>query len=157
MGSLGKPRFVVLAEWAGGWVCREAKVLTPPSTSWVSGTDIPPRLASAVGRAVRSPDPFFRPQRGWVLRRLGPRCTRIELRHLVKARDMVRVLRAMGSETANIHLGTPGVADLIQADLARRPEGWLADAARRMARAIEADWEEWQEASVAPPAERAAR
>ena len=35
-----------------------------------------------------------------ILRRLAPRCTRIELRHLIKARDTVRVLRAMGSETA---------------------------------------------------------
>src|SRR5438105_4627348 len=32
MGSLGKPRYAALAEWAGGWVAREAKAATPPAT-----------------------------------------------------------------------------------------------------------------------------
>jgi hypothetical protein len=148
--SLGKPRFVVIAEWAGGWVCREAKAITPPATAWVSGTEVPSRLTDAASKAVRSPDPFFRPHRGWVLRRLAPRCTRIELRHLIKARDMSRVLRAMGSEMANVHLGTPGAAEAVLADLAGRPDGWLPDAARRMARAIEADWEQWKTATTVP-------
>jgi hypothetical protein len=152
VGSLGKPRFVVLAEWAGGWVCREAKAVTPPATAWASGAEAPSRIATAAGRAVRSADPFFRPHRNWVLRRLGPRCTRIELCHLAKARDTVRVLRAMGSETANVHLGTPGAAEAILADLARRPDGWLANAARLMGKAINADWKAWQEAHAAQPA-----
>jgi hypothetical protein len=56
----------------------------------------------------------------------------------------------MGAEAANVHLGTPGAADQILADLAQRPGGWLADAARRMARVIEAEWGEWQQ--VTPPA-----
>jgi len=30
MGSLGKPRYVALSKWAGGYVCREAKKITPP-------------------------------------------------------------------------------------------------------------------------------
>ena len=34
MGSLGRPRFVALVEWAGGWVCREAKTAAPqPATA----------------------------------------------------------------------------------------------------------------------------
>ncbi len=33
VGSLGKPRYiVVLAEWAGGWVAREAKALAPAAS-----------------------------------------------------------------------------------------------------------------------------
>jgi hypothetical protein len=156
-GSLGKPRFVVLAEWAGGWVCREAKAVTPPATAWVNGTDVPWRGAAVAGRAVRSPDPCYRAHRGWVVRRLGPRCNRIELKHLARAGgNTVRVLRAMGAETANVHLGSPGAADAILADLAQRPEGWLADTARRMARAIETGWAECQHAT-AELAGRAAR
>ena len=36
MGSLGKPRFVALAEWKGGWVARKAKAVTPPATAWMN-------------------------------------------------------------------------------------------------------------------------
>ena len=32
MGSLGRPRFVALAVWQGGRVCREAKATAPPAT-----------------------------------------------------------------------------------------------------------------------------
>src|SRR5262249_47994169 len=34
VGSLGKPRYVAMADFCGGWVAREAKALTPPATAW---------------------------------------------------------------------------------------------------------------------------
>jgi hypothetical protein len=45
----------------------------------------------------------------------------------------------MGWETANIHLGTlkPRV---LQTDLAKRPPGWLLAAARKMEKAVLADF-----------------
>jgi hypothetical protein len=144
MGSLGKPRFVALVEWAGGWVCREAKAVTPPATAWVSGTTGGPgsRAAEAVTRAVRCPDPFYRFGPEWVARRLGPHCSRIELKHL-RGADVERVLHGMGAEVANVHAGTPGAAADILRDLSRRPDDRLKRAARAMSEAIEADWQAW--------------
>src|SRR5262245_18619107 len=107
MGSLGKPRYVALAEWGGGLVAREVKAATPPATAWHGerGRE-PPLMAEVVRKAVRCPDPFYRLIPGWVVRRLGPRCSRLELAHLKQVADADRVLRAMGAETANVHLGT---------------------------------------------------
>ncbi len=143
VGSLGRARFVALAQWAGGSVCREAKAAAPPATAWAAGTSAPNQAAAAAGRAIRAADPFYRPGAGWVARRLAPRSSRIELGQLTTA-DAGRVLDAMGAETANVHLGTPEVAAAILADLAARPAGWLADAARSLSRPLEADWLAWR-------------
>ncbi|HVU53073.1 MAG TPA: DUF2252 family protein, partial [Polyangia bacterium] len=37
MGSLGRPRYVALAEWRGGGVAREAKATAPSAWTWASG------------------------------------------------------------------------------------------------------------------------
>jgi hypothetical protein len=50
------------------------------------------------------------------------------------------LLHAMGSEAANVHLGTKGRATRILNDLKKRKSNWLRDAAARMARAVEKDW-----------------
>ena len=145
MGSLGKPRYVALARWNGSWAAREAKAMTPPATAWADGrTDAASLAAEAVGRAVRCPDPCYKPAAGWVLRRLGPRCSRIDLAHLRHHGDVPRLLRAMGAETANVHLGTAGAADAVLKDLDRRSDGWLADAARSLGRLVGRDWEAWR-------------
>jgi hypothetical protein len=49
----------------------------------------------------------------------------------------------MGWETANIHLGSRKPRVLL-ADLKERPRGWLYEAARKMEKAVLADWLEWQ-------------
>jgi len=145
LGSLGRPRYLALAEWAGGWLAREAKASAPPATAWAAGrSGAASFAAAAVRRAIRCPDPFYRVDPGWVVRRLGPRCSRIELDHLARARDLDRVLRAMGAETANVHLGTPDVAAAIRADLARRPDGWLEGLARELFERVERDWNRWR-------------
>ncbi len=146
VGSLGRPRFVVLAEWRGGWVCREAKATAPPATAWGLGTSATCRTSRAAAAAIRSPDPFYRQTGGWVVRRLAPRASRIVLDLLTDV-DVGRLLTAMGAELANVHLGTPLASDTIVADLDRRPDGWLRTAAKHFADGIEADREEWLEAN----------
>ncbi len=143
MGSLGRPRYVAMAEWAGGWVCREAKATAPPATAWASGVNTACRTAEVAGRVVRAPDPFYRPGARWVVRRLAPRSCRIELGQL-KAADVGRLLTAMGAEVGNVHLGTPTAAATVLADLDHRPEGWLTEAAKSFADLIEQDWAEWR-------------
>lgn len=144
MGSLGKPRYVALVDRCGGYVCREAKRIAPAATVWLAnGPTNVSRLAEAAGRATRSPDPFYRAENGWVVRRLAPRCSRIELDRLAKT-DTRRVLTAMGAETANVHVGTPAAAAAILADLKVRPAGWLDAAAHTMANATNQDWRAWR-------------
>lgn len=143
VGSLGKARYVALAQWGGGWVARDAKAVTPPATAWAAGDDRPSRMAEAVKGAKRCPDPFYRAGPAWVARRLGPRCSRVELAGLGTAADVTELLRAMGAEAANVHLGDRG-AGAILADLVTRPAGWLADAAKAMEDAVAADWAAWR-------------
>jgi hypothetical protein len=146
MGSLGKPRFVALVESAESWIAREVKAITPPATAWALevADPKPPRIAKVISRATRCADPFYHPANGWIARRLGPRCRKIELGVLSSTSEALVVLYAMGAETANIHLGTPGSAESILEDLDRRPDDWLFDGARRMAEVIEQDWRAWR-------------
>jgi hypothetical protein len=48
----------------------------------------------------------------------------------------------MGFETANVHMGTPKARNAILADLKKRPGGWLLAAARKMEKAVIADFKE---------------
>jgi hypothetical protein len=141
LGSLGRQRYVALAEWRGGSVAREAKALAPSACVWAErgeGT-APIHYQEVVDRAVRCPDPFVRLQKRWIVRRLAPDCSRIELAALPKERDELRLLQAMGWETANVHLGS-AKARVLAADLKKRQAGWLLSAARRMQKAVSADF-----------------
>ena len=144
VGSLGKQRYVVLAEWAGGWIAREAKIVAPPATAWAGNSTTPSRMAEIATSAKRAADPFYRPGPLWVTRRLAPRCSRIELSSLSLASDVEVLLRAMGAEAANVHLGSAVAPDTLLEYLTGLPGGWLPDAAKAMAGVIEADWEEWR-------------
>lgn len=143
VGSLGRPRFVALAEWRGGWLCREAKATAPPATAWGLGTGAVCRTGEGVRVAVRSHDPFYRHAGQWVVRRLAPRASRIELDQLEEV-NLNHLLYAMGAEVANLHVGMPATLPAILADLDRRPTGWLFDAARKFSELMESDWRMWR-------------
>ena len=141
LGSLGRERYVALADWCGGSVAREAKALAPSACVWAErgeGT-APIHYQEAIDRAVRCPDPFVHLRKRWIVRRLAPDCSRIELSALPKERDVVHLLEAMGWETANIHLGTAKPRVLLR-DLDKRPAGWLFKAANRMRKAVLEDF-----------------
>jgi uncharacterized protein (DUF2252 family) len=146
VGSLGRPRFTAVAEWRGGKVAREAKALIPSAWWWAHGLE---RSAGVyfneiVRRAVRAHDPFLRTEGKWILRRLSPYCSRIELRQMPRGRDEGKLLWGMGLELANVHLGTPGAATRIRADLRRRKAKWLQQSAQVLAEATVAEWKEWK-------------
>jgi hypothetical protein len=147
LGSLGHIRVVLLGQWQYGYVAREAKELTPSACVWERGKSAAgqrTRYGKILDRAVRVPDPFVRPYDGWLLRRLAPDCSRIELASLPASRDEERLLYSMGWETANIHFGTPRAIPAIKRDLAKRPGNWLHKAAKAMLRATERDWRDWK-------------
>src|SRR5215470_11302474 len=107
MGSLGRPRLVAVAEWRGGLVAREAKSLLPSACVWAEGgSSGRVSYSEIIARAVRVPDPFVKLHGNWIVRRLAPDCSRIELWSLPKKRDESQLLWAMAYETANIHLGS---------------------------------------------------
>lgn len=147
LGSLGHTRVMLLGRWHGCYVAREAKELTPSACVWARGKPAEGQLTrygKILDRAVRVPDPFVRPYDGWLLRRLAPDCSRIELASLPGNRDEERLLYSMGWETANIHFGTPRAVAPIKRDLAKRPGNWLHKAAKAMLRATERDWRGWK-------------
>jgi hypothetical protein len=150
LGSLGHQRFVALAAWRGGSVAREAKVLAKSAYGWATGATRRDKIwyKKILRRAIRCPDPSVEIHGDWLIRRLAPDCSRIELTDLAKRTNEADLLHAMGRETANIHLGS-GAAAAIERDLARRQRDWLVEAATAMAEATIADWKAWKRSKPA--------
>ena len=149
LGSLGKHRYVALGEWDGGPIARECKPITPSAAAWAKDKRRAKSCYSKILRtAVRSADPLFAVHGNWIVRRLAPDCSRIELANLSRVRDDEHLLHAMGWETANIHLGTKGARALIATDLKRRRKPWLHPAAAAMVEATLEDWERWRTKSA---------
>ena len=146
LGSLGRQRFVALADWSGGRIAREAKALLPSACHWACGGKGPAEIMYqvAIDQAVRCPDPFVHLCGHWIVRRLSPYCSRIELSSLPQQREELQLLHAMGFETANIHLGTRTARPAILRDFNRRKRGWLYIAARDMHEMVEHDWKKWK-------------
>jgi uncharacterized protein DUF2252 len=142
VGSLGRPRFVAIAHYGGAPIAREIKARLPSACVWGGARDRSDDERIFEG-AVRVADPFFEIRRRWVVRRLAPDCGRIELTHLPRGHDERRLLHAMGTETANIHLGCASASRVLR-DMGRRSAHWLEADARRMADAILRDWEQWR-------------
>jgi len=144
LGSLGRQRFVALAEWNGSWIAREAKALVPSTCLLISqDRDDRPQYEKIVGQAVRCPDPFLDLRKGWIVRRLAPDCGRVELEMLPKGHDEHKLLEAMGRETANIHLGCKRAVEKIRRDLKERADSWLHAAAKEMVKVTTEDWQSW--------------
>ena len=145
LGSLGRERYVAIARWHGAHVAREAKAIAPSAWHWAAGRKPAPASQSqrCWMRAVRVPDPFLRIDGDWQIRRLAPHSSRIELSALPEKKDEDRLLHAMGAETGNVHRGNAANVAAIVEDLAKRPAGWLFDAAHAVTEAVHADWKAW--------------
>ena len=146
LGSLGQERFVAIADWQGGCIAREAKLMVPSACSWLND-EIKHRQSfyeKAISSAVRSPDPFQVIDGSWLIRRLSPDSNPIDIQTLPKHSDEEMVLNAMGREAANVHLGTRSRTKNILKDLKKRKRGWLEDAAVRMAKILEKDWKRYR-------------
>lgn len=147
LGSLGQQRFVAIASWRGGCIAREAKAMTPSACTWVLGrvAHSQSHYKQAIAHAVRSHDPFQKIVGTWLVRRLSPDVARIAIADLPKNRDEETLVHAMGSETANVHLGTKRAAKNILADLRRREPDWLHAAAKKMTKIMRNEWKEYKD------------
>ena len=134
-----------LADVDGGRVAREAKEMMSSAYRWARGKKAGRiRYNEIMARAVRCRDPFVHLEGDWLLRRIGPHCSRIELADLPKERDERILLEQMGRETANIHLGAPDAIAAVTRDFNARKSGWLLAAAQTMANATVRDWKRWK-------------
>jgi hypothetical protein len=144
LGSLGRARFVARAEWDGSQIAREAKAVVPSACTWLNAEkNARSHYDRIIKQAIRCPDPFLDLRKGWIVRRLGPDCSRVELTMLPKGHDEFKLLEAMGRETANIHLGSKRAIGRVKRDLKKRPDGWLHTAAKAMVHATSEDWRSW--------------
>jgi hypothetical protein len=146
LGSLGRERFVALADWCGGKLAREAKALAPSAYRWACKGRNARRILyeDVLTKAVRSRDPFVHLKGRWIVRRLAPDCARVELAALPRERDESRLLFEMGFETANAHLSNQVAAKSVLRDFRSRGSPWLHEAAVAMAKATLKDWDEWR-------------
>ena len=147
VGSLGRPRFVQLYEGRSGRFLREAKVVVPSAAVFAGlGKPIADAYRRVLRRAIRVPDPFYTVQDGWVIRRLAFDSNKVELASLDTIDNARTYFRAMGAETANIHLGAKDPAAVsrhLAAQCEARPN-WLHEACAMMATATQRDYEEFQ-------------
>jgi Uncharacterized protein conserved in bacteria (DUF2252) len=138
VGSLGRPRLVAVGEWEGGLVARELKGLPPPASrrTRLAGGTRPPR--------VHYGDPWAAEEGGWVAQRLSPDNAKLDLTRIERRRADRRLLTTMGREAAYHHLRTRGSRDALLADLAARPNRWLASAAEALADDVRSDYRTWR-------------
>jgi hypothetical protein len=156
LGSLGHARYVAIADWHGGRIAREAKALAPSASHWAQSLDARKPEGPAevlyqtiITHAVRCPDPFVQLRGRWIVRRLGPLCSRIELVSLQAPDTELRLIHAMGRETANIHLGTPSARKNILRHIAKQKGKWLHHASEAMLQAVVEDWNVWKKKGYA--------
>lgn len=145
LGSLGHPRILALSCWKHAFIAREAKAIRTSAWAWYKNLSSN-RLygAQLVAKAIRVSDPCVRFHGNWLVRRLAPDCSRIELTSLPKDRDEAKLLYNMGWEAANMHFASRAAIPRIKRDLARRKARWLHKAAKTMFKLTLADWEDWQ-------------
>ena len=148
-GSLGRPRWVGVANWRGGPVVREAKAIVPSAWCLTHRQ----RSASRPGALIaagshRAPDPWYQVHRHVVVRRLSPNARKIEVQDQPQLLCDGDMLRAMGHDLANVHLGTGDFRKAIAQDLDRRKAKWLVRAAETACELIDRDFAEWQHQTI---------
>ena len=148
LGSLGHPRYVAIAEHEGGKLAREAKLLAPSAVLWASkaAAKEPGEMlyGAIVGHAVRCQDPFLSLHGMWLVRRLAPICTRIELSMLPAERDELKMVHAMAFELGNIHLASPHQIPKVLAHLGDQPKKWFHKASAKLADLVSEDFETYR-------------
>ena len=153
LGSLGRRRYLAFVDWQGGKMAREAKSVVASANLWAMGKGQRagkgnPWLQKTVCSAVRCEDPYYQVRRGWLVRRLGPDCSRIDIDQIVHHEDLAELLHCMGQETANIHLGTAKGRKRIRESLQHLPSDWLETAAHLMLKLSLKDWNRFKSKSV---------
>jgi hypothetical protein len=140
LGSLGRPRFVVIANWRGGRLVREAKALVPSAWHWAHPESrSKSRFLELACGPYRAPDPELAVKGGYVYRRIAPDAHKVELPDVSGAGLGERLLAAMGADLAAIHAVRS--REQILRHLKACPSNWLHSAALAAERSTRDDFE----------------
>ena len=145
-GSLGRPRWVALAEWRGGLVAREAKAMV--ASGWVlpgGRGNRAIRSQQAATSAFRVPDPWYAVADHIAVRRLSPSNRKIEIAADPRLLMAPAMLEAMGHELASLHRASSPAKPLAK-QLAALPGNWLKRAGEAAAAMTEHDHKAWKPA-----------
>jgi len=144
-GSLGRPRWVGIADWRGAPVVREAKALVTSAWCRAQGTrNCEVRAGEIANGRFRPLDPWYRIVDDVVVRRLSPNNRKIEAEKRKSTLFTHDMLQTMGFELANVHLGTAERRDAIKRDLKMRKRGWLTANARQASDATMQEYKDWK-------------
>ena len=152
-GSLGRPRFVAVANWRGGRIVREAKAIIPSACDWAHGNaKAAIRFEDLSNSPHRSPDPWLRMNGRYIFRRLAADARKVDLAQnadtdtsSAKEANALKLLRAMGFDVGAIHATEVSQAEAITQDLDTRNPSWLHTAAKTAVHWVEEDYESWRE------------
>lgn len=143
-GSLGRPRWIGVAEWRGAPIVREAKAVLTSAWSLARGNpNEPVRIAEIAAARFRAPDPWYHVANGIVSRRLSPNNRKIEASAIDDRLHGRRMLKTMGLELANIHASNGDAGRVIAKDLQSRKADWLRTAAETATKAVQHDYREF--------------
>jgi len=144
-GSLGRPRYLVVAAWRGGKILREAKALVPSAWDWANGNAVElARVLQLSSGRFRSPDPWLGADGPFIYRRVASDSHKVDLGDAAGTYLNLGLLRAMGFDLGAIHAAHGRRQDRILHDLRRRRRGWLERAAEAAADAVTSDFREWR-------------
>ena len=129
----------------GGPVVREAKAVVQSGWDRVPGRRGDYAAIANISRGrYRAPDPWYRLiGENLIVRRLSPNTRKIEVAKDSEILLGCEMLKAMGQELANVHLGVVDRSAAIQRDLKERAERWLVEAADKAVRTTEREFEQW--------------
>jgi hypothetical protein len=145
-GSLGRPRFVAVAEWRGGRIVREAKALLPSAWDWAHDRpDAASRFQEVADGLYRAPDPFLkaRPDGKWIVRRVAADSRKIDIGDDLDPVLLPALFNAMGFDLAAVHAADPRAAE-IAPDLTSRGDDWLHAAASAAKKTVNDDYQKWR-------------
>ncbi len=151
MGSRGKRRYYAFAQWHGSDVLREAKPIIPSSAT-LAGFPPEPGLKEILASTRRCPDPTVRICGKWMVRRLAPDASKIQLKDLeahAKRAAATELFASMGMEIANLHRGSKGAGAVVD-DLETRGNDrrWFAGAVEQWEGRLRRDWEEFDPGTI---------
>jgi hypothetical protein len=142
-GSLGRPRYLVIALWQGGRIVQEAKALVPSAWHWAHpDSSAKSRILDLAFGPHRSPDPHLRVKAGYVLRRIAADAHKVELADVSGQGLSEALLAAMGAELGAIHAVRHRTA--ILKDLRKRDARWLDRAAAAAEKSVRRDFTDFK-------------
>jgi hypothetical protein len=144
-GSLGRPRFLAIADWNGGQIVREAKALVPSAWEWAGGTASgkPPPIVKLAFGSFRAPDPSLTVRDLYLIRRVASDSHKLDLEQVADQGLSESLLAAMGTEIGSVH-AAGGHAKAIQRHVRKLNPKWLQQAVVKAAESVEIDHRAWR-------------